>query len=101
MNLTERFNDTYIVTWTGEPRERRYIDFEAKKIVGWIDGEPFTEIPNALPTTYEGSVKWDECMNVNLQSHDCMAHFCGPEDFREFAALFEWLFKRAEELLSK
>lgn len=99
--LTERFNDTYIVTWKFDEGFTSYVNFEAKKIVARVDGEPVTEWPIAPPTTYEGCIKFDMCMNVNLQESNCMAHFCGPEDFAEFAAFFAWLFKRADELLSK
>ena len=101
MNLTERFRNTYIVTWKFDEGFTSYVNFEAKRIVGWVDGEPFTELPMTCPTTYEGVIRFDECMNVNLQEGNCMAHFCGAEDFAEFAALFAWLFKRANELLSK
>ena len=46
-----------------------------------------------------GSLKWDGCVNYDVNQNECMLHECGPGSFEDHAMLWRWIFLMSRELM--
>ena len=46
-----------------------------------------------------GDLKWDGCVNYNVNQEECMLHVCGPGAFVAIAALWHELYRLAQSFM--
>lgn len=70
-------------------------EFQVQVILGRVEG---TDIPClADQIDFEGTVKWDGCVDVRYGNGLSYTHYCGPDELVRQAKTLEWIYKKAQE----